>query len=63
MKATKPGEMVQINHMTITSHSASIKHFKAVCPVSRFMVCKVYTTASCKAGANFLRKLISRGTI
>ena len=59
MKATKPGEMVQIDHMTVCSNSSSIKHFKAVCPVSRFMVCDVYTTASSKAAANFLRKLIA----
>lgn len=59
MKATKPGEMVQIDHMTVCSNSSSIKHFKAVCPVSRFMVCDVSTTASSKAAASFLRKLIA----
>lgn len=59
MKATKPGEMVQIDHMTVCSNSASIKHFKAVCPTSKYMVCEVFTTASSKAAANFLRKLIA----
>lgn len=59
MKSTKPGEMLQIDHMTVCSNSQSIKHFKAVCPVSKFMVCDVYTTASSKVAANFLRKVIA----
>lgn len=58
MKATKPGEMLQIDHMTVFSNSHSVKHFKAICPVSKFMICEVYTTASSRAAANFLRKVI-----
>jgi putative transposase len=59
MKATKPGEMVQIDHMTVCSNSSSIKHFKAVCPVSKFMVCEVYYSAGSRKAAEFLRKVIN----
>lgn len=59
MKAAKPGEMVQIDHMTVCSNSSSIKHFKAVCPVSKFMVCEVYYTAGSRNAAEFLRKVIN----
>lgn len=58
MRGQNPGEMVQIDHMSVYSNSRCIKHFKAVCPVSRFMVCDVYNTASSRSASKFLRKLI-----
>lgn len=36
--------MVQLGHMTV-SNSASIKHFKAVCPMTKIMVSNVYPNA------------------
>jgi len=59
MKATKPGEMVQIDHMSVYSNSSCIKHFKAVCPISKFMVCDVYHSANSKNAAAFLQKVIN----
>ncbi len=57
MKGTVPGEMIQIDHMSVYSNSACVKHFKAVCPVSRFMVCEVYRNATSKTAAEFLEKV------
>lgn len=59
MKASKPGEMIQIDHMSVYSNSKCIKHFKAVCPVSKFMVCDAYNRASSRAARDFLRKVIN----
>lgn len=59
MKGSKPGEMVQIDHMSVYSNSSCIKHFKAVCPVSRFMVCEAYYSAGSKNAAAFLQKVIN----
>ena len=59
MKAEQPGEMIQVDHMSVYSNSSCIKHFKAVCPVTRFMVCEAYTTASSTAASKFLLKIIS----
>jgi putative transposase len=58
MKGSNPGEMLQIDHMSVYSNSACVKHFKAVCPVSKFMVCEVYTNASSKTAASFLEKVL-----
>lgn len=30
MKSKQPGDMIQLDHMTVYSNSACIKHFKAV---------------------------------
>lgn len=59
MKAANPGELVQIDHMTVWSNSRAIKHFKAICPVSRFMVCEVYANATSRSAAEFLRKVLN----
>lgn len=58
MKGKQPGEMVQMDHMTVIIEGKTIKHFKAVCPVSKFMVCAVYSSASSKKATEFLEKVI-----
>lgn len=58
MKATKPGELVQIDHMSVYSNGKCVKHFKANCPFSKLMVCDVYNTASSISAASFLKKII-----
>lgn len=55
MKATKPGELVQIDHMTVTAWPAkTIKHFEATCPVTRITVSQCYLNATSKTAARFL---------
>ena len=45
-KAGRPGELVQIDHMTYTDGGQTLKEFRAVCPVSKFMVTRVYSRAT-----------------
>lgn len=58
MKASKPGQLVQIDHMSVYSDSKCVKHFKANCPLSKVMVCDVYNTASSRNATLFLEKVI-----
>ena len=58
MKSKQPGEMVQVDHMTVYSNSTSIKHFKAVCPITKVMVSNVYSNANSSTAAKFLHKMI-----
>jgi len=58
MKSKHPGEMIQVDHMTVYSNSAYVKHFKAVCPVTKVMVSNVYSNANSSTAARFLKKMI-----
>ena len=58
MKGKNPGELVQVEHMSVYSDGASIKHFKAICPVTRLMTAYVFTNATSKIAARFLDYLI-----
>ncbi len=60
MRAKAPGELMQIDHMTISMPSGlQIKHFEAICPVTKITVAQSYSTASSKNAADFL-KLVQR---
>ena len=50
-RARKAGQLVQVDHMTYARDGQTLKEsanrrFDAVCPVSRFMVARVYTRAT-----------------
>ena len=45
-KARRPGELVQIDHMTYACGGQTLKEFRAVCPVSKFTVTRVYSRAT-----------------
>ena len=53
-KAERPGQLVQIDHMTISRDGSSIKEFRAICPVSRFMVARAFSRATAFNAARFL---------
>lgn len=56
MKAVRPGELVQIDHMTINIGSiGEIKHFSAVCPVTKIAVERIYNSANSRNAADFLK--------
>ncbi len=58
MKTQGPGELVQIDHMTITMIGAGpLKHFTAVCPFTKITVDQVYREATSKNAADFLRQV------
>lgn len=59
MKAKKPGELVQVDHMSVQYPGSSIKHFKAICPITRVMVAHVYRSATSKHASQFLEKIMA----
>jgi putative transposase len=55
MKAEKPGEMMQIDHITVSvALGFSIKHFEATCPFTKVTISQAYLNASSKTAALFL---------
>lgn len=61
MKALAPGELVQIDHMTVSSIPGKrLKHFNAICPVSRVIVARVYLRATARSAKAFLEHVERR---
>lgn len=58
MKSFKPGEMIQIDHMTVTKNNISMKHFQAWDPKTKTIVAEVASNATSSAAAKFLRKVV-----
>jgi len=58
MKASKPGELIQIDHMTVTKNNISMKHFQAWDPKTKTIVAEVTSNATSNAAAKFLHKVI-----
>lgn len=59
MRAQKPGELIQIDHMSVyMAPGRLIKEFKAVCPVTKQLVTRAYLNATAHSGRDFLRTLI-----
>jgi putative transposase len=59
MKAKGPGELIQVDHMTVYSDGCSVKHFKAVCPTTKVMVMEVYSNATSNTAKRFLDKMVA----
>lgn len=58
MKPNIPGELVQIDHMTVKLISGfTVKHFKAVCPITKLAVEQVYTSATSNIANDFLKQI------
>jgi transposase len=58
MKATKPGELVQVDHMTVTIPGfGPVKHFNAICPVTKYAVYKAYKEANSRNAADFFEHM------
>ena len=60
MKITKPGQMVQIDHMTISKNAFSGKHFQAWDPMSKFIHAGLYSNAKSRTARKFLEELIQK---
>lgn len=58
MKANNPGELVQIDHMSVIKHNLSMKEFSAWDPITKTIVADITSNASSSAAAKFLRKVI-----
>ena len=58
MKAQQPGELIQVDHLTTTIPGFGVlKHFSAICPVSKYVVYQAYKTATSRNAADFLDKM------
>lgn len=57
-KPKNPGEMVQIDHMSVTKNKISFKHFQAWDPLSKHINADVYTNATSRSATTFLYKLV-----
>ncbi len=59
MKATKPGELLQIDHMSLTPMAGvNVKHFKAVCPITKITTEQAYGSATSSVASQFLDHVI-----
>lgn len=54
-KASRPGEWVQIDHMSVSRDGITLKEFKAACPISKHLVVRVYSRATAGNARRFLQ--------
>ena len=57
-RAAAPGEPVQVDHMTVSRDGQTLKEFRAICPVTRRMLSRVYSAATAFNARRFLRALL-----
>lgn len=58
MKANNPGELIQIDHMSVTKHNIRMKEFRAWDPITKVIVADVTSNATSAFAAKFLQKVI-----
>jgi transposase len=60
MKAKRPGQLVQIDHMTVSNAlvNNAVKHFAGVDPTTKYLSAQVYSNAKSSTAAKFLDQLI-----
>ena len=58
-KAEGPGDLVEVDHMTVQLDGIIIKHFKAICPITKIVVEQAYRSATSNVAAEFLNKIIA----
>jgi transposase InsO family protein len=56
--SSKPGQMVQIDHMSVTVNQITVKHFQAWDPKSKYIQANVYSNATSSTAKKFLLELI-----
>jgi len=61
MKSDAPGQLVQIDHMTVRLDNGSqIKHFDAICPFTKVVFAKAYSCATSNIAAQFLSDMTEK---
>ena len=53
-RAARLGELVQVDHMTVSRDGQTLKEFRAVCPISKVMVARVFSRATARNARRFL---------
>ena len=59
MKVRSPGELVRIDQMTVSRDGRVLKEFRAVVPVSRVMVCRVFPRVAAANARRFLDAVLA----
>ncbi|MCY4277193.1 MAG: integrase core domain-containing protein [Gammaproteobacteria bacterium] len=59
MRASAPGELVQIDHMSVSRDGQTLKEFRAVCPAAKLMFCLVFSRATARNARRFLEALLA----
>lgn len=58
MRSSKPGHMVQIDHMSVSVNQITVKHFQAWDPQSKYIQAHVYSSANSRTAKRFLLEFI-----
>jgi transposase InsO family protein len=58
VRPVKPGQMIQIDHMSVTVNQITVKHFQAWDPKSKYIQANVYSNATSRTAKRFLLELI-----
>ena len=58
MKAKAPGELVQVDHMTLNFPGTRIKEFRALRPFTKMMVARPYARATARNAKRFLAEML-----
>lgn len=58
LKPKKPGEVIQVDSMSLSVPGMSFKQFTATCPVSKWCFLEVYNRSTSLHAADFLKKII-----
>jgi len=59
MRGDKPGQLVQMDHMSVAFPGTTIKSFTAVCPATGYLVAQAYSRATSHNAARFLEHTIN----
>ena len=57
-KPTRPGEMIQIDHMSVTVNQCSVKHFQAWDKLSKHIYADVFSNATSRSAKTFLEAVV-----
>lgn len=60
MKGLKPGQMLQLDHMSISKNGCYAKHFQAWDPKSKFIHANLYENAKSRSAKKFLQDLLHK---
>ncbi|MCZ6804840.1 MAG: hypothetical protein O7D86_13160 [Proteobacteria bacterium] len=61
MKAKEPGELIQIDHMSVSMPAGfSVNEFKAACPVTGIVILKACSRATSRNAKHFLKWLLTQ---
>ena len=58
VRPKKPGQMIQLGHMTVSKNNICAKEFRAWDPKSKFIYGGLYTNATSRSAKHFLEELI-----